>query len=195
MEREFCGFFLGILLLSGCVAGFVFGRLCATCHGSSAEGVKGFPNLADNDWLYGGVPGTIEQTILNGRNGVMPAWKGVLGQTGVFNVSEYVLSLSGHKADPNVAAAGKAKFEQLCAACHGKDGKGGQAVGAPNLTDNIWLYGGSQETVMKTIADGRQGHMPAHEEFLGKGKVHLLAAYVYSLSHQTEDRLLKGQVR
>jgi len=173
----------------------LFVNNCTICHGSDARGGKGFPNLTDNDWLYGGAPETIEQTILHGRNGVMPAWKGVLGQTGVFNVSEYVLSLSGHKADPNVAAAGKAKFEQLCAACHGKDGKGGQAVGAPNLTDNTWLYGGSQETVLKTISDGRQGHMPAHEEFLGKGKVHLLAAYVYSLSHQSEDRLLKGQVR
>jgi len=173
----------------------LFVNNCTICHGSDARGGKGFPNLTDNDWLYGGEPKTIEQTILHGRNGVMPGWKGVLGQAGVFNVAVYVRSLSGHTADPNVAAAGKVKFEQLCASCHGKDAKGGKAVGAPNLTDNTWLYGGSQETVIKTIADGRQGHMPAHEKFLGAAKVHLLAAYVYSLSHQTEDRLLKGRSR
>lgn len=161
----------------------LFVNNCTICHGSDARGGRGFPNLTDTDWLYGGDPKTIEQTILNGRNGVMPAWKGALGQTGVFNVSEYVLSLSGHQADPNVAAAGKAKFQQLCVGCHGQDGRGGQAVGAPNLTDNVWLYGGSQEEVMKTIADGRQGHMPAHKTFLGEGKVHLLAAYVWGLSN------------
>jgi len=161
----------------------LFVNNCTICHGSDARGGKGFPNLTDNDWLHGGSPADIEKTILDGRTGMMPAWKAALGQEGVLNVSEYVLSLSGHKVDPNVAAAGKEKFMQICAGCHGKDAHGMTATGAPNLTDSTWLYGGSQEEVMKTIAEGRNGRMPAHKDFLGEGKVHLLAAYVYSLSH------------
>jgi len=161
----------------------LFVNNCTICHGSDARGGKGFPNLTDNDWLHGGSPAKIEETILIGRTGVMPAWKAMLGQEGVLNVSEYVLSLSGHQVNPNVAAAGKEKFMQICAGCHGKDARGMTATGAPNLTDSTWLYGGSQEEVMKTIAEGRNGRMPAHKDFLGEGKVHLLAAYVYGLSH------------
>lgn len=166
----------------------LFVNYCAQCHGSDARGAPGFPNLRDDDWLYGGQPDQIEQTILNGRNGVMPAWGQVLGEDGVFNVAEYVLSLSGRQHDPAVAAKGKEKFDQLCVACHGPDGKGSTAVGAPNLTDKTWLYGGSQKTVMETITNGRQGHMPPHKEFLGEAKVHLLAAYVYHLSAQREHQ-------
>ncbi len=160
----------------------LFANYCAQCHGSDARGAKGFPDLRDHDWLWGGDPQTIKTTIMNGRNGMMPAWGAVLGPEGVFNVTEYVLSLSGRKVNENAAAAGKEKFMQLCAACHGPDGKGNPAVGAPNLTDDIWLYGGTQRAVMETIEKGRSGRMPAHAEFLGEGKVHVLAAYVYSLS-------------
>jgi cytochrome c oxidase cbb3-type subunit 3 len=161
----------------------LFVNYCATCHGSDARGARGFPNLRDNDWLYGGSPETIEQTILNGRNGVMPAWKDALGgDAGVADVVEYVFSLSGRNVDQAAAARGEEKFQMLCVACHGADGKGNQALGAPNLTDNVWLYGGSARQVMETIAMGRNGVMPPHRDFLGEDKVHLLAAYVYSLS-------------
>lgn len=155
---------------------------CTVCHGSDARGGKGFPNLADNDWLYGGSPDAIQASITNGRAGAMPAWGPVLGADGVDNVSEYVMSLSGRQVDEAKAAAGKEKFKQLCVTCHGPDGKGSQVVGAPNLTDDVWLYGGSKKTIMETITNGRNGRMPAHGDFLGQAKVHLLATYVYSLS-------------
>jgi cytochrome c oxidase cbb3-type subunit 3 len=155
---------------------------CATCHGSDARGARGFPNLRDNDWLYGGDPAQIEQTILNGRNGVMPAWEAALGGTeGVADMTEYVFSLSGRNVDHAAALRGKEKYAQMCAACHGADGTGNQALGAPNLTDNIWLYGGTTASVMESIARGRNGQMPPHRDFLGEDKSHLLAAYVYSL--------------
>jgi len=169
----------------------LFMTYCTNCHGSDAGGGPGFPNLRDNDWLYGGDPETIKASILNGRNGAMPAWGAVLGQEGVFNVAEYVLSLSGRQVNADAAAAGKEKFQQICAACHGADGKGNTAMGAPNLTDNIWLYGGSQAAIIKTITNGRNGHMPAHGEFLGEAKVQLLAAYVWSLSNQPEQKAAK----
>ena len=161
---------------------------CATCHGSDARGARGFPNLRDNDWLYGGEPAAIEQTILNGRNGVMPGWEAALGGSeGVADMTEYVFSLSGRKADTAAAERGKEKYALLCTSCHGADGTGNHALGAPNLTDNIWLYGGSRARVMESIAAGRNGQMPPHREFLGEDKSHLLAAYVYSLqTGQTE---------
>lgn len=166
----------------------LFLTYCIACHGSDAGGGPGFPNLRDQDWLYGGAPEQIETTINDGRNGVMPAWIDVLGKEGVATVAVYVRSLSGHAIDNVTATKGKAIFDQNCAACHGADAKGTAAVGAPNLTDRTWLYGGSLSTVMRSIAQGRQGHMPAHREFLGEAKVHLLATYVYSLSQQQESR-------
>ncbi|HCU53649.1 MAG TPA: cytochrome-c oxidase, cbb3-type subunit III [Gammaproteobacteria bacterium] len=169
----------------------LFMTYCTGCHGSDACGGPGYPNLRDSDWLYGGEPEQIKASIMNGRSGAMPAWGAMLGQEGVFNVSEYVISLSGRKASADAAAAGKEKFQQVCAACHGADGKGNQALGAPNLTDNIWLYGGSQAAIMKTISEGRNGRMPAHGEFLGEAKVHLLAAYIWSLSHLPEVKAQK----
>ena len=166
----------------------LFVNYCATCHGSDARGARGFPNLRDNNWLYGGAPETIEQTILDGRSGVMPAWGAALGgDAGVADVAEYVFSLSGRNVDLASAARGQEKFETMCVACHGADGTGNQALGAPNLTDNIWLYGGSGKQVMESIALGRTGVMPPHREFLGEDKVHLLAAYIYSLSTGQEQ--------
>lgn len=160
----------------------LFLQNCALCHGSDARGQKGFPNLTDNDWLYGGEPEVIKTTILHGRQGAMPAWLETLGPDGVREVVSYALSLSGRKVDPREAEAGKKRFV-LCAACHGPDGKGNPAVGAPNLTDQIWLYGGSRAAVEETVKYGRNGVMPAWQQILGDKKVHLLAAYVYSLSH------------
>jgi cytochrome c oxidase cbb3-type subunit 3 len=166
----------------------LFVNYCATCHGSDARGARGFPNLRNNDWLYGGDPVVIEQTILDGRTGVMPAWEQALGgAAGVADVTEYVFSLGGRKVDQAAADRGQEKFQALCVACHGAEGTGNQALGAPNLTDNIWLYGGSEKRVMESIASGRNGVMPPHREFLGEDKVHLLAAYVYSLSTGQES--------
>ena len=162
----------------------LFSTYCTACHGSDAGGAvgKGYPNLTDNDWLWGGDPKTIETSILDGRQAAMPAWQSVIGTEGVFNVAEYVRSLSGHDVNAVVAEKGKAIYMVNCIACHGVDGKGNHLLGAPNLTDNIWLYGGSQKMIIETISKGRTGQMPSHKEFLGKAKAHLLAAYVYSLS-------------
>ena len=160
----------------------LFLNYCATCHGSDARGNTGFPNLTDDDWLYGGDPASIKTTILDGRQGVMPPWQSSLGDEGVKQVTEYVFKLSGRSADEAVARKGQEKYQQMCVACHGADGKGNQALGAPNLTDNTWLYGGSPGAIRESVAKGRNGKMPPHRDFLGEDKVHLLAAYVYSLS-------------
>ncbi|HEY1315004.1 MAG TPA: cytochrome-c oxidase, cbb3-type subunit III [Steroidobacteraceae bacterium] len=159
----------------------LFANNCIACHGSDARGAPGFPNLTDNDWLHGGAPAQIVETITHGREGVMPALGPALGDQGVDEVADYVLSLSGRNEPPQLVAAGKNRF-LLCAACHGADGKGNQAIGAPNLTDDIWLYGGTDAAVRKSIKDGRHGQMPSHA-WLGEDKIKLLAAYVYSLSH------------
>ncbi len=156
---------------------------CAACHGSDARGARGFPNLTDNDWLYGGEPDRIEQSIRYGRQGAMPTWGPILGDEKIKEVANYVLSLSGRDVDNALAAQGKIVFQTNCVACHGPEGKGNTMIGAPNLTDTIWLYGGSKSTVIQSITQGRQGRMPAWLDRLGKEKVHLLAAYVYSLSH------------
>lgn len=159
----------------------LFLTYCIQCHGSDAGGAKGFPNLRDKDWLYGGDPATIETTILNGRNGVMPVLGDAIGgDAGIKELVQYVRSMSGLKHDAKLAEAGKARFG-VCAACHGPEGKGNIAMGAPNLTDGIWLYGSSEETITETLKYGRNNMMPSQKERLGEAKVHLLAAYVYSL--------------
>ncbi len=159
---------------------------CAVCHGSDARGATGFPNLRDNDWLYGGSPEQIEATLLHGRNGVMPGWEASLGEEGIDQVATYVMSIAGREVDAATAEAGKAKFDMFCVGCHMPGGTGNQALGAPNLTNNIWLYGGSPRAIKETLTKGRNGNMPAHGEFLGKAKVHILTAYVYSLSHKSD---------
>jgi cytochrome c oxidase cbb3-type subunit 3 len=161
----------------------LFLNYCAQCHASDGRGGKGFPNLTDNDWLYGGDPETIAASITNGRSGMMPPWGKVLGEEGVKDVASYVLQISGRTHDSLHASHGKELFQQNCVACHGPEGKGNPALGAPDLTDNIWLYGGGQTTLIETIGKGRNGVMPAWGEFLGPEKVHLLAAYVYGFSH------------
>lgn len=160
----------------------LFLTYCAQCHGSDAGGGIGFPNLRDKDWLYGGEPEAIKASIMGGRSGAMPALSSVVGgNEGATQVAHYVMSLSGRSHDTIKAAFGKEKFA-VCAGCHGIDGKGNKALGAPNLTDDIWLYGGSQDVIVQTILMGRNGLMPAHKDFLGEAKVHVLAAYIYSLS-------------
>ncbi len=161
---------------------------CAQCHGSDAGGAKGFPNLRDRDWLYGGEPDLIKESITNGRNGIMPPLGAALGDDGVRNVASYVRSLSGLPHDGLRAQLGKPVFMQICAACHGSDGKGNQQLGAPNLTDDIWLYGGSETTILESISKGRGEasavtRMPAHKDLLSPGQIQLLTAYVWSLSN------------
>jgi len=160
----------------------LFATYCTVCHGSDARGVKGFPNLADNDWLYGSDPKAIETSIMKGRQGAMPNLN--LSEDEINTLTSYVLSLSGSiSPSAEVVTKGKELFTtKTCFACHGPEGKGMQAMGAPNLTDKIWLYGGTEADVKQTLSKGRQGKMPAHGDFLGKAKVHLLATYVYSLS-------------
>lgn len=160
----------------------LFLNYCAQCHGSDAGGAKGYPNLADQDWLYGGEPDTIKTTLIAGRAGVMPAFSHLEGGQ-ISDVANYVRGLSGLAADQLKSARGADVFKANCAACHGADGKGMQAVGAPNLTDKVWLYGGSEAAIVETISKGRNGKMPAHESILTPEKIHLLTAYVWSLSN------------
>ena len=134
----------------------MFANNCSQCHGSDARGSYGFPNLTDGEWLYGGSPEQIKTTIAEGRSGVMPAWGTVLGEDGVESVSNYVLSLSGRTVDTEQASAGAEKFTMFCASCHGADGKGDIAFGAPDLTNNIWLYGGSKGLVKRSITKWTQ---------------------------------------
>jgi cytochrome c oxidase cbb3-type subunit 3 len=165
----------------------LFLTYCSQCHGSDAAGAAGFPNLTDGDWMYGGDPDTLKATITDGRTGVMPAMGGALGSDGTKEVAHYVLSLSGRQHDAALAAAGRPKFEENCAACHMPDGTGMQALGAPNLTDKVWLYGGSEGAIVESIVKGRTGVMPGVTQTLGTtsnkdAKLHLLTAYVYGLS-------------
>ena len=162
---------------------------CAQCHGSDAGGSRGYPNLRDSDWLYGGNPDTIVASITDGRNGVMPAFGPSLGQDSVDNVVNYVRSLSGLPVDSLKAQLGKPIFMTNCSACHGADGKGTQALGAPNLTDSIWLWGGSVKAVTDTVTSGRGSagaavtRMPAHKDLLDPARIKVVAAYVWGLSH------------
>ena len=155
---------------------------CAQCHASDGGGSRGFPNLTDRDWQWGGDPATIKATITNGRTGTMPPFGPALGEQGVKDVAHYVMSLSGLTHDSLRRARGEPIFKQICAACHGAEGKGNPALGAPNLTDRIWLHGSGEPTIIETITRGRSGQMPAHKELLSEAKIHLLTAYVLSLS-------------
>lgn len=161
---------------------------CMQCHGSDARGSKGFPNLADNDWQWGGEPEQIVETLNNGRMGVMPP-HAQLGAETIKDLANYVRSLTGLSADSVRVAKGLEAFNSVgCSGCHGADAKGMQALGAPNLTDKIWLYGSSEATITETITKGRSNKMPAWQEFLGDAKIHLLSAYVLSLSTAPEKK-------
>jgi len=157
---------------------------CAQCHASDGAGSRGFPNLTDRDWLWGGDPKTIKTTIAGGRTGMMPPFGAALGEQGVKNVAHYVRSLSGLTTDSIRVAFGKEIFMQNCVACHGADAKGNAMLGAPNLADKIWLHGSDEPTIAATVAKGRNNQMPAHGALLGEARIHLLTAYVLSLSRQ-----------
>jgi cytochrome c oxidase cbb3-type subunit III len=159
---------------------------CAVCHGSDAKGTKGFPNLTDDDWLYGGEHDAIIETIANGRVGAMPPMKDAVGTPeDVKNLANFVLSLSGSPHDAARAAQGKPKFESAgCTGCHGADGKGMQALGAPNLTDKIWLHGFGEAAIIERINNGKTNQMPAWSYKFSKDQIRVLSAYIWSLSHK-----------
>jgi cytochrome c oxidase cbb3-type subunit 3 len=161
----------------------LFLNYCAQCHGSDARGSRGFPNLTDGDWLYGGEPETIQQTISKGRNGVMPPFAASIDAKQAGDVAQYVRSLSGLSSDPIRASRGEGTFKTTCVACHGSGGKGNQALGAPNLSDNVWLYGSSEASIADAILKGHNNHMPAHEEILTPERIRMLTAYIWGLSN------------
>jgi cytochrome c oxidase cbb3-type subunit 3 len=168
----------------------LFQTYCAQCHGSDAKGAKGFPNLTDKDWLWGGSPDRIKETITKGRDAVMTP-KGVkpdMDAEQVKDVVAYVRSLSGLSADAVRVQRGKELYPQACAACHGADAQGNAAAGYPNLADKIWLYGSQEADMIETVTKGRQNRMPAFGEFLGDAKVHLLTAYVWGLGGGEEAK-------
>jgi cytochrome c oxidase cbb3-type subunit 3 len=161
----------------------LFVNHCAQCHGSDARGSKGFPNLADADWLYGGTHDKVIETIAQGRRGVMPPMAAAVGSSAdVRNLAHYVLSLSDSPHNGIAAQLGRAKFA-ACAACHGADGKGNVALGAPNLADKVWLHGWGEQAVIDAIQRGKDNQMPAHADKLTPEQIRVLAAYVWSLSH------------
>ena len=160
----------------------LFGNNCAQCHGSDARGSKGFPNLTDSDWLYGGTPEVIAETITKGRNGTMPPMAAAVGTAeDVRNVANFVLSLSDSPHNSVAAQLGKPKFI-VCAACHGPEGKGNPALGAPNLSDKVWLHGWGEAAIVSIINSGKASVMPAFGDRLSAEQIHVLAAYVWSLS-------------
>lgn len=163
----------------------LFMNNCSQCHGSDARGSRGFPNLTDHDWLHGGSPEKIQETITGGRIGMMPPMAAAVGnQEDVKNVANYVLSLSGSMYDSGRAGLGKEKFA-ICAACHGPEGKGNQDIGAPNLTDHIWLHGAGEAAIIRRINEGKTNQMPAQGEKFTPAQIHVLAAYVWGLSNKT----------
>ncbi len=170
------------------MGGRLFQTYCIQCHGETGEGYrdKGFPNLTSKNYSWGNSPEQIIETISNGRMGVMPPYGGspevVGGEAGAKEIANYVRSFSGLKHDAELAKRGKARYDQVCFACHGPDGTGMAALGAPNLADKVWLYGGSEAKIVESIVNGRMNQMPAWKEFLGEGKVHVLAAYVLKLN-------------
>lgn len=166
----------------------LFMNNCAQCHGSDGQGSKGYPNLTDGDWLHGGTPDKIKESITLGRMGNMPPMAQAVGTPDdVRNVAHYVLSLSGSPHDSLKAGFGKPKFG-ACAACHGIDGKGNQTVGAPNLTDKIWLHGWGEDAIVAMVNNGKQNIMPAQKDRLSASQIHVLTSYVWSFSNHSENK-------
>ncbi len=165
----------------------LFRNYCAQCHGADARGAYGFPNLTDNDWIWGGDIEAIKHTLVNGRQASMPAWGAILGDQGIQELTAHLLTLNQRSADSALASAGAQKFNMYCAACHQPDAKGNPLLGAPNLTDDIWLYGGSESEIAQTLRNGRNGIMPAQSRLLSEDKIHILTAYIYGLSSTKGD--------
>ena len=171
----------------------LFVNNCAACHGSDARGSKGFPDLTDNDWLYGGAPEKIEETITLGRRGNMPPMAQAVGTAeDVRNLANYVLSLSGSPHDKIAAHLGESKFA-VCAGCHGAEGKGNQQIGAPNLSDRIWLHGWGEEAVVAMVTKGKMNEMPSQANRLTQEQIHVLVSYVWSLSNGRNAELKSSQ--
>ncbi len=171
----------------------LFNTYCIQCHGSDAKGQRGFPNLTDNDWLWGGDPEKIKETIADGRLGVMAPWGAALGEEKVKDAAHYVMSLSGKAHDENRAKRGQVVFTSppaSCTTCHGTDGKGIQGLG-PNLTDDIWLWGGTEKSIIETITNGRTSQMPAWSNFLDESKLHIMTAYVWGFSNNPKPEAAK----
>jgi cytochrome c oxidase cbb3-type subunit 3 len=163
----------------------LFMNNCAQCHGSDAQGSKGYPNLTDSDWLHGGSPKKIKESISLGRIGNMPPMAAAVGNPeDVRSLVQYVMSLSGGPHDSLKAGFGKPKFA-ACAACHGMDGKGNQALGAPNLTDKIWLHGWGEAAIAAMVNHGKQNIMPAQQDRLSASQIHVLTSYVWSMSNRS----------
>lgn len=166
----------------------LFLNTCAQCHGSDAKGAPNFPNLTDTDWLHGGSPESIQETITKGRHGVMAPWKGVIDPKAASDIAHYVRSLSNLASDPVKVFRGKTGFDTYCVACHGADGKGNQALGAPNLADDAWLNGSSEAVIVRTILEGRDNQMPAHEAILTPEQIKVLTAWVWGLSNNADSK-------
>lgn len=162
----------------------LFATSCAQCHGSAGSGTYGFPNLTDDEWQWGKSVEQVQATLQNGRVAVMPAWSAILDAYGIRDATEYVVQMSGREADAGQATAGQAQYTQFCAACHGVDGKGLPMLGAPDLTNDIWLYGGSREQITDVLRNGRNGRMPGFADRLDENRIHILNAYVRSLAPQ-----------
>lgn len=163
----------------------LFATNCSVCHGSDARGSFGFPNLTDGDWIWGGSPDQIRTTLERGRQAAMPAWQQVLGDEGIRNTAAYVRHLSGLETENVDLEAGRQHYQSVCAACHGPEGKGNPMLGAPNLTNDIWLYGSTMTQIQHTLRYGRNGNMPA-QAHLNDDRIHILTAYVLSLSENAE---------
>jgi cytochrome c oxidase cbb3-type subunit 3 len=169
----------------------LFMNNCSQCHGSDARGSKRFPNLTDSDWLHGGTPDKIKETLVQGRIGNMPPMAAAVGTPDdVRNVAHYVMSLSNSPHDSLKASLGKAKFG-ACAACHGADGKGNQALGAPNLTDDIWLHGWGENAIVNMVNNGKVNQMPAQAGKLTESQIHVLTSYVWGLSNKAGATVMK----
>lgn len=165
----------------------LFAHNCSTCHGSDARGARGYPDLTDDHWIWGGEPQQVLTSIVNGRQATMPPFGDQLGDRGVTRTAVYVQQLAGQEVDSNLAAAGRRHFEQICVACHGPDGTGNIHLGAPDLTAGVFMYGSSLDALRETIRNGRQGVMPAHGELIGDARSRLVAAYVLNLDREGKD--------
>ena len=175
------------------MGGRIFANQCPACHGSDARGNRGYPDLSDDDWIHGGLPENVVQTITHGRNGVMPALAVVIGgDAGVADVTSYMFSLSGREHDAASAARGAVHFQTICSACHQANGRGNPMIGAPDLTDDVWLHGGRSEDVKRILDQGVASQMPAHESILSPEQIHLVAAYVLSLSANADAAEAQG---
>ncbi|TVQ41621.1 MAG: cytochrome-c oxidase, cbb3-type subunit III [Wenzhouxiangella sp.] len=160
---------------------------CSTCHGSDARGARGYPNLTNNHWIWGGQPDQVWTSIYEGRQAVMPGFEGALDDQEITRTAVFVQQLAGQSVDQTMAAAGRRHYDMLCLACHGQDGKGNPALGAPDLTAGIYTYGSSMDDLRYTIRHGRQGVMPAQRELLGEARSRLVTAYVLSLNMNGSD--------